>query len=447
MSTEIKSLFILSSATGHLNPNICFIKHLKSEYNIQSYLFCAKDSEEYLKKHGLKFYVSETHPFGIGREDKIIYNRGLGFLHNLILRGSFNLFIERQKELSYVFNEVKPTFVFIDYHFSTDYIVLKTLNLKYVKKIILIHSIYYPYHSFEYPNLNSYLLPTNKFKIAFKYWQFILSGIINRVIKKLQYFGLDDYSQIMKVIRNSNLIKFITINNRKIKFVSFNELEEWTLRPIELEFNSNQIPKSYKFLGNYFLKSIEEIDNNTSQFIKLNRKLGRKVIFVSLGTVHMIHTKNRSAQFFKKICRIADLRKEYSFLISTGNCSVDYLIKNFNIEYVDNIIVKEYFPQFNLLKEIDLFITHGGSNSIIEAINQKCPMIVVPLNNKYDQTGNSMRIEYHNLGIKMKFESSDDVILRCIEYMFLNDDNFKTNLSNMKNKIDYKLNLQNLLFD
>ncbi|VDM79094.1 unnamed protein product, partial [Strongylus vulgaris] len=67
-----------------------------------------------------------------------------------------------------------------------------------------------------------------------------------------------------------------------------------------------------------------------------------------------------------------------------------------------NIHIKEWFPQVDLLADprLTIFITHGGMNSILEAIYYAKPMIVVPL--FADQQCNSKNVERKGLGILLK---------------------------------------------
>jgi UDP:flavonoid glycosyltransferase YjiC (YdhE family) len=61
-------------------------------------------------------------------------------------------------------------------------------------------------------------------------------------------------------------------------------------------------------------------------------------------------------------------------------------------------------PQLTLLKEADLFITHGGLGSIKEAVFNQVPMLVYPLDLNWDQRGNAQKIEFHQIGISGDFK-------------------------------------------
>jgi MGT family glycosyltransferase len=57
----------------------------------------------------------------------------------------------------------------------------------------------------------------------------------------------------------------------------------------------------------------------------------------------------------------------------------------------ENFSVAQFVPQLSVLKDADVFITHGGMNSISEAVMYGVPMIVVP--NTVEQALNAARVE------------------------------------------------------
>ena len=67
-------------------------------------------------------------------------------------------------------------------------------------------------------------------------------------------------------------------------------------------------------------------------------------------------------------------------------------------ELPENIFIYSHVPQLQVLKECDIFITHGGINSINEGILlKKLPLIVVP--QEMDQIDNVKQIEKFEAGI------------------------------------------------
>ncbi|MEC2596064.1 glycosyltransferase, partial [Bacillus cereus] len=44
----------------------------------------------------------------------------------------------------------------------------------------------------------------------------------------------------------------------------------------------------------------------------------------------------------------------------------------------DNFIIAPYVPQSEILNEADVFITHGGMNSVHDAIHYNVPFVIIP---------------------------------------------------------------------
>jgi UDP:flavonoid glycosyltransferase YjiC (YdhE family) len=61
-------------------------------------------------------------------------------------------------------------------------------------------------------------------------------------------------------------------------------------------------------------------------------------------------------------------------------------------------MVLEFIPLSNLIEDIDLMLNHGGIGTIKECIENKVPMIVLPLNKKTDQPGCGARTVSNGLG-------------------------------------------------
>jgi MGT family glycosyltransferase len=92
------------------------------------------------------------------------------------------------------------------------------------------------------------------------------------------------------------------------------------------------------------------------------------IVYISLGTVF-----NDKADFYRTCCEaLADIDRKV--VLAVG--------KRTNIAALGtvpgNFIVREFVPQLELLQRAALLVTHGGMNSVSEALCYGVPLVVIP---------------------------------------------------------------------
>jgi MGT family glycosyltransferase len=65
----------------------------------------------------------------------------------------------------------------------------------------------------------------------------------------------------------------------------------------------------------------------------------------------------------------------------------------------DNMAGAEFLPQTSILPQVDAVITHGGNNTVTEALSFGKPMVVLPL--FWDQYDNAQRLDETGFGIRL----------------------------------------------
>ena len=75
-----------------------------------------------------------------------------------------------------------------------------------------------------------------------------------------------------------------------------------------------------------------------------------------------------------------------------------------------NFIVKEYVPQPDVLKKTSVFISHGGLNSVNEALYYGVPVIAIPQAN--DQFMVSRQLSAVEAGLSLKMEDLTPQLLK-----------------------------------
>ncbi|MFN8447139.1 MAG: macrolide family glycosyltransferase [Anaerolineae bacterium] len=138
---------------------------------------------------------------------------------------------------------------------------------------------------------------------------------------------------------------------------------------------------------------------------------GKRVIYISLGTLI-----NTNLQFFKD-CFAAFGDTPYTVVMAIGS--------RLKVEALgaipSNFIVRPYVPQTEILKRAVLFISHGGMNSVHDALYWNVPLLVVP--QQSEQTFTARRVV--DFGAGLQLDAPTPETLRQSAERVLNDPGFR----------------------
>lgn len=138
----------------------------------------------------------------------------------------------------------------------------------------------------------------------------------------------------------------------------------------------------------------------------------RPIIYIAFGT--------RVDRFSKSIFQACfDALGEID---ATIIASVGKLVDKFN-DLPDNVQVYSRVAQIHLLRHVDLFITHGGMNSVNEAIHAGVPMLVHPIIN--DEMVVAEQIERLELGKRLNLKEATPHEIRTTAFNILNSEIIK----------------------
>jgi MGT family glycosyltransferase len=169
---------------------------------------------------------------------------------------------------------------------------------------------------------------------------------------------------------------------------------------------ADTLPENVKFVGWTMLEN--KVDE---PFI---HDSDRPLVYISLGTVI-----NENKSFFE-LCIRAFAGMLYDVLITTGG--------RFSPEQFgtlpENITVKLWVPQAQVLRHTALFITHGGLNSIHEGLYCDVPLLVVP--QQTEQTFNAMRVVELGTGLMLQEHTVTEMTLRARVQQLLSDPRYRT---------------------
>jgi len=176
------------------------------------------------------------------------------------------------------------------------------------------------------------------------------------------------------------------------------------------EFNSEgeYFDDSYKFVG----PSIKE-GNEIVEF-PFEKIEGEKVVYISLGTI------NTDFNNFYKMCITALGDLNFKVVMSVGKkCDINLLG-----EIPDNFIVCNFAPQLEILKnKTSVFISHGGFNSVSEALYYGVPIITIPMVN--DQYMVAKRLVNIGAGIALQMNEISEFEIKESVLKILSDSKYK----------------------
>ena len=143
------------------------------------------------------------------------------------------------------------------------------------------------------------------------------------------------------------------------------------------------IDDSFHFVG----PSILAATRAETDFPWYRLEPGRTKIYLSLGTLY-----NDNIDFYRTVFN-AFSDHPAQFILSVGRLSDVHDLGT----VPDNFILQSHVPQLDLLQKVDLFITHGGMNSVNEGLNYGVPLVVVP--QQIEQALNGRQVARHQAGV------------------------------------------------
>jgi MGT family glycosyltransferase len=117
-----------------------------------------------------------------------------------------------------------------------------------------------------------------------------------------------------------------------------------------------------------------------------DRPAGSRLIYMSLGSLGSADTE--------LMARLIDLLGDtgHRYVVSMGPQAGELTL-------AANMTGAEFVPQTSVLPLVDLVITHGGNNTVTEAIHFGKPMVVLPL--FWDQYDNAQRVAESGYGVRL----------------------------------------------
>jgi MGT family glycosyltransferase len=114
----------------------------------------------------------------------------------------------------------------------------------------------------------------------------------------------------------------------------------------------------------------------------------RPTIYVSLGTIVKL------TQVFRYVIDLADGANWKAVLAVGQGTDLNQFGK-----IPENVLLRNYVPQYELLPKVDAVISHGGNNTVTEALMNGKPLVVIPITG--DQPESAGRVVKARAGVRL----------------------------------------------
>lgn len=371
--------------SGHLHPILGIAKELQIKgFNVS--VISTKSVEDKILSIGVKFYSIldkyEETIFEIANPNEFIKSNPVKMIRQL--KQNICILKYAKNELEEILMLINPDYVIADFTITVVGLICEKLKIKWMTTLP---------SPCVYENQNGVpaylggLKPSNNILIKGKYY------LYNKFIRLMKKTFFSIFSKELKEIGFNSLYRKdgseIIYSNQKI----------FALGLKELEFNKHQYD-FFQYVGPVlYTPNIKEVNPTMFSFSK-----EKKNILVTFGT-HLKFFKKDVIEYFKDFVR---QNNKYNIHISLGDDSVFFINK-----IDENLIVYSFVPYEQYLKNYDIVIHHGGSGIMYECIKHGKPSIVFPQD--YDQFDNAARMEYANIGIRIKKFKDVNNALRQLE--------------------------------
>ena len=407
-------VFLCQNLAGHLKPTILLAKEFQNR-GFKVYYAGLVDLIHFTNTNCFEYYPLNSLPYAVGFDSIIHHGKREKWLESLIDRFSNKRYKHRKIEIEKLFQEIDPDWIFLDEFNYTDFIFC--YPYKRGKRIIQLQTKFPDYKNIHIPPSSLYAFPGNQ--VPYLWSKYLLKKSLKVFYENVIYFGRSDYSLLKNAIRTLNIDSKFQINNEKTFMPTFSHVEEWFLAPKELDFNEQFLNPWQHYIGPMVnLNKSELMDSTYVAFLtKKNENPINRLIYCSLGTVLKSHLYGKSKlgqKFFQNLIKIANDTPQYYIIISLEKDLQRLYLSGFEGD-LGNVLLVNYAPQFEVLKQCDLFLTHAGLGSIIESILTSTPMLLFPLNNRWDQNGNAARIVFKGMGRKCNLNDSIGILCEAID--------------------------------
>jgi zeaxanthin glucosyltransferase len=427
-------VFLFYHGFGHLTAIFKLARILEGAgYDV--YFAGAAYFQDFVLTNGFKFYILKSNPFGYGFEkwtNTIEKSRHI-YLSTVHDRITDRLYKKREVEFFWMLEALKPSVIFIDSRQATDFIILYARLRQKSIRMAIIQAMLPMDVTPGHPPINTGAFPHDRTAVRQAIRSMRIRQFLRDCKKKLIYFGHDDHHIIKRRLKKNNIPDYYIFRTLSLVNFSLKNVDELIITPREFDFPEFTPTPSQHFVG-FMTNEIRnealepDYEKISGNIFKLREGKNLKLIYCSFGTVEP-KKKSTISLFLEKLIRIS--RTENYILIISLKAKHANLG---NLKSTGNVYIFNSVPQLDVLRYTDVFITHGGINSIKEAIYAEVPMLLYPVHSEYDPIGNAARIAYHRLGLRGKIDTDTEEDIDAKLKELLQNPLYKNNVQEFKEK-------------
>jgi MGT family glycosyltransferase len=144
------------------------------------------------------------------------------------------------------------------------------------------------------------------------------------------------------------------------------------------------------------------------------------LVYLSLGSLG-----SADVDLMERLVEVLS-RTKHRYVVSKGPRADEF-------ELADNMWGSARLPQTSILPEVDLVITHGGNNTVTEALHFGKPMVVLPL--FWDQYDNAERMQELTYGVRLDtYGFEDQELIEAVDRL-LADEVLRSSLDGLGERI------------
>lgn len=420
-------LFLPASIRSHVIPAL-YLSNLISREFKSTFVVTGSSMKQLVESNGANAVVLDSFRIHMGMEASYLafLNKRVNFISlfwSLLRR---EIFQHRRKELKQLINRLKPQIVFLDIFNSTDLLAIHAdfpdieiaffnpmLSTYRVKGIPAINERYWGEHS----------IPKERKRGS--------RDIRSSILRWL------DIRQFRFLVRKIGLDKKYPVADDGTHAILFQNAPEFVLAPLELELFNEVQKQTQTYLGLCINEARVEPESDPlfADLLNLLSERGRtgdRIIYCSFGTYYDGNLQPFLVFLHRLLDAIGSIVK-IQVVISVNKLVLDTLAHQRKVP--TNVHLFTFVPQLQILKICCLHISHGGMGSIKESILYSVPMLIVPLEPKWDNNGNCLKIEHHGLGLGSSLTDEHAVVLRGKILALLDEPKYKENVVAFRRRV------------